>query len=116
MPLPADATLETVWNKLTHPRQYVAGVRQKMVLCQRQEGNSYVRIGITGSGQKPCYRIFARGNDGHETIVGSYWDTHEPLSREDAVNSNWSDAALSLEQLDALLRERTGYRGPAPRV
>ena len=52
--IPADSTVASVWGKLKNPRQYVAGVRQKMMTCAKQHGNARgkgVKIGCeTGPG------------------------------------------------------------------
>ncbi|MCC6918169.1 MAG: hypothetical protein IT548_03140 [Alphaproteobacteria bacterium] len=108
MTLPSDATIATVWPTLTHQRDYVANTRHKAGQCAKMHGNAYVRIGVTGSGQKPCYRIFYLTPDGAEKIFGSYWDNHSPLDNERAINTNWSTAAMSFAQLDALMLEKHG--------
>jgi hypothetical protein len=109
--IPADSTVATVWPHLAHPRQYVAGIRHKMMTCAKSHGNAFVRIGITGTGQMPCYRIFHQaGEQRAETIYGSYWDTHDPLEKEDAVNANWSTASMSFEEIDALLKEKINWK------
>jgi len=101
-----DSTIATVWPHLTHQRDYVAGARHKAHLCNEQHGNAFVKIGVTGSGQKPCYRVFYKTADGVEEIFGSYWDTHEPLDNEHAINTNWSTAAMTYEEVDALMVEK----------
>ncbi len=109
--IPAESTIVTVWPHLAHPRQYVAGVRQKMMTGAKSYGNAFVCIGITGTGQKPCYRIFYRaGEQRVETIYGSYWDTHAPLEKEDAVNENWSTASMTAEEIDAFLKEKINWK------
>jgi hypothetical protein len=106
--IPKDSTLASVWPHLTEPRIYVAGARHKMELCRREYGNAHVRIGIRGSGQKQCYRIFHRSEAASETVYGSYWDNHQPLEIEDAVTANWSRASMDFDEVDAFLRERIG--------
>jgi hypothetical protein len=67
-----DSTIATVWPHLTHQRKYVAGVRQKLMTCHQMNGSAFVRIGIMGTGQQPCYRIFYRTNDVPVNIYGSF--------------------------------------------
>jgi hypothetical protein len=108
----ASSTVATVWNHLANARSYVAGIRQKMLTCAKQHGNSHVSIGVRGSGQKPCYRIFYKTPAGTEAIYGSYWDNHDPLEIGDAVTNNWSTASMDFEQLDALLKEKINWKKP----
>lgn len=102
--IPSDSTIATVWPKLARPHEYVHGVWHKADLCKQKYGNAYVRIGVTGSGIKPCYRIFFRKTDGvTEEIYGSYWDNHQPLENGKAISHNWSTEAMSLEELEAFM-------------
>jgi hypothetical protein len=101
-----DSTLATVWPHLTHQRDYVAGVRHKAKQCNDEHGNAFVKIGVTGSGQKPCYRIFYKTDEGGDEIFGSYWDMHAPLDNERALNTNWSTAAMSFDEVHALMLEK----------
>ncbi|BBU62090.1 hypothetical protein MSC49_20250 [Methylosinus sp. C49] len=103
--LAPDATIATTWQSLTHPRDYIANVRQKMLTCKNLHGTSHVKIGVTGTGQKPCYRI-TYVDKGGEAIYGSYWDMHDPLDHEHAINSNWSVASMDFTEVDQLMREK----------
>ncbi|WP_244480968.1 hypothetical protein [Methylobacterium sp. Leaf102] len=102
-----DSTIATVWPHLVHQRSYVAGVLNKVRLCNKEHGNAFVKIGVTGSGQKPCYRVFHLEADGSETIFGSYWDMHDTLENEHALNANWSIAAMSYEEVHALMIDKS---------
>ena len=44
--------------------------------------------------------------DGAEKIFGSYWDMHEPLDNERAVNTNWSTAAMTFQEIHTLMLEK----------
>jgi hypothetical protein len=83
-----------------------------MDTCLKAHGSANVRIGVTGSGQKPCYRITYKAGDS-EAIYGSYWDTGNPLDREDALNTNWSTAAMDFAELDAFFKEKINWKGKA---
>lgn len=110
--IPKDSTIASVWDKLKNPREYVATVRHKMMTCAKMHGNAEVRIGVTGRGYQPCYRItFTEGDE--ERIYGSYWDNHQPLEREDAVNQNWSTASMSADEIDAFLKAKVTWKAPA---
>jgi hypothetical protein len=106
----ADATIETVWPHLADPRVYVAGARQKMMTCANQHGNAHVCIGITGTGQKPCYRIIYKTPAGSEIVYGSYWDNHDPLENGDAITNNWSTASMDFNQVDAFLKKKINWK------
>lgn len=105
-------TIATVWPYLTHQRDYVAGARHKAKLCHDKHGNAHVKIGITGSGQKPCYRVLYKNTDGTEGIFGSYWDMHDPLENENAINTNWAEAAMTYDEVHALMVERHSPKPP----
>lgn len=102
----SDSTLAMVWPHLTHQRDYVAGVRHKAKQCYGEHGNAFVKIGVTGSGQKPCYRVFYKTKEGTEEIFGSYWDMHAPLDNERALNTSWSTSATSFDEVHALMLEK----------
>jgi hypothetical protein len=109
--LAKDETIRTVWPYLTHQKPYVSGVLQKMRQCNFAHGNSSVRIGVTGTGQKPYYRINYVDPDGHEMIFGSFYDNHEPLEDGFVVTLNWSTASMSLQELLDFYAEAIGYQG-----
>jgi hypothetical protein len=113
--IPQDSTIATVWTRLTYQRRYVAGVLVAMRKCLSSHGNASVRIGITGSGQKPYYRIFATSDDGVEEIFGSYYDNHEPLENAFAQTYNWSRASMTFKELEDFFAAQTGYAGTRPR-
>jgi hypothetical protein len=111
--LPPDSTIATVWPFLTYQRPYVAAVRHKMKVCAEQHGSAHVLIGITGTGQKPCYRITYKTADGEEAIYGSWWDNGDPLQKEDALNTNWSTASMDFAQLDSFFKEKINWKAKA---
>jgi hypothetical protein len=109
--VPEDSTVASVWAKLKEPRQYIAGVRQKLMTCVSQHGNAEVKIGVTGRGYQPCYRItYKVGNVEH--IYGSYWDNHQPLGRQDAVGQNWASTSMAAYEVDSFLKEKIGWKAP----
>ncbi len=109
--IPANSTVASVWAKLKNPREYVAGVRHKMMNCAKHHGNAEVNIGVTGRGYQPCYRITYKVGDA-EHIYGSYWDNHQPLEREDALNQNWATASMTADEVDIFLKEKINWRAP----
>lgn len=84
-----------------------------MMTCAKEHEDVRVNIGVTGTGQKPCYRIFHRAKDtGADTIYGSYWDNHELLDEEFAVNTNWSSASMTAQEVDAFLKQKLNWNKP----
>jgi hypothetical protein len=107
MSLPPDATLAEVWSLLANARAYAEGVYRQMALCQAAHGDARVRIAVSGTGQKPCYRVFYPAAVGGRDIVhGSYWDNHRPLDDAFARNEAWSTAAMTLAAVKALLDDK----------
>ena len=105
--LQKDDTIIEAWPHLINQRLYVAGAYQKMRMCFKQHGNAEVRIGVLGTGQKPCYRItYKHLPKGDEVIFGSFWDTHDPLENEHAETNNWSTRTMSFTQVEAFLTEK----------
>lgn len=55
--LPNDALISDIVSKLENPIEYVRGVFENMHKFKKEYGSAYVRIGITGEGKIPNYRI-----------------------------------------------------------
>ncbi|MDA8870287.1 hypothetical protein N9H93_02720 [Rhizobiaceae bacterium] len=108
-----DPTLATIWSTLWEARIFVAQVRHTMGKCVTAHGSASVRIGVTGKGLAPCYRI-SWSDEGIERIANSYWYDHTPFGRQDVEGPNWSTATMNYAEVDALLREKTGI--PKPKV
>lgn len=104
--LPPDSTIDSIWSHLTRQRDYVAGVLHKAKSCRDKHGNAFVKIGVTGTGQKPCYRVLFENADGSNEIFGSYWDMHQPLDNEHAKSENWSTVAMTYEEIYTLMNEK----------
>ena len=100
------ATIATAWPSLSNQRDYIANVRHKMLTCKNKHGSAMVKIGVTGTGQKPCYRIWYYDSLGQEAVYGSYWDMHDPLVNEYAINNNWSTTSMDFEAVDQLMRAK----------
>ena len=98
--IPADSTIATVWPLLTPQSKYVRGVLADMRRCRDKLGSALVRIGVTGTGQKPYYRIFSISEDGDQQVFGSFYDNREPLENGFAETSNWSVSAMTLSELE----------------
>lgn len=110
-PLLPNATVITVWPHLAHQKSYVSGALQKMRQCNSVHGNSLIRIGILGSGQKPYYRITFLSPSGQEEIFGSFYDNHDPLENGFAKTGNWSSVAIGFDELLNFYADAIGFKG-----
>jgi hypothetical protein len=55
--LTQDSIITDVLATLASPESYVRGMLENMYACKREHGNAAARIGITGGGVAPNYRI-----------------------------------------------------------
>jgi hypothetical protein len=113
--IPDDFTIETVWSGLTHQRPYVSGVLHKMRVCQKAHGNAHVRIGVTGTGQKPYYRVFSIDKEANENIFGSFYDNHDPLENAFVLTANWSSRAMAFKDVEDFFAGKIGFDGVRPK-
>lgn len=111
--LPPDATIATVWPHLTHQRDYVRGVLQAMRRCNAKHLNSSVRIGVTGTGQKPYYRISYAPQDGggELEIFDSFYDNHDPFESGFAATNNWSSRSMTFTEVQDFFADAIGWKG-----
>ncbi len=112
--IPSDSSIETVWPHLVEARAYVAGVLHKLRVCARLHGNAHVKIGITGTGQYPAFRIFYVDGGGKEMHEGAFYDSGAPMHDADPDSPNWSTISMSYQEVDAFLRGKSGFKGNAP--
>jgi hypothetical protein len=52
-----NATIEEIIDYLDNPVEYVRGVFGNMHKCKKDHGTAFVKIGTTGSGIAPHYRV-----------------------------------------------------------
>jgi hypothetical protein len=89
---------------LKKPEDYVCGVLEKLYAFRREHENVGVRIGISGRGTMPYYRIVHGAQDRDEHILGTFSENHKPLAAAilDAVNGYWSTKVMTFEEVQAL--------------
>jgi hypothetical protein len=109
--IPADSTIETVWPHLTNQKPYVSGALHKLRQCNGMHGNASVRIGVTGTGQRPYYRITYTLSDGDEQIFGSFYDNHDPLGNGFVETSNWSSRSMLFDEVLHFYADAIGHSG-----
>jgi hypothetical protein len=66
----ADATIRDVVGRLNKPAEYLRRVLEHMYECKREFETAFVRIGVTGNGRAPNYRIeYSKDSSGHWTYA-----------------------------------------------
>jgi hypothetical protein len=104
--VPPGSTIADIICTLAHPEEYVRGVLGHLYECRRDYPTAYVRIGITGHGIVPHYRIEYPGYAGAPpgTFGAFRGDNHKRLVDEDLLrDEHWSTKMMSLEEVATLL-------------
>ena len=130
-----EATVADVAGKLNKLTEYIRRVVEHMWECKRQCGMAFVRIGVTGAGRAPNYRIEYRGKE-HLWVFGVHnglshrkdeslgdgvvdIDNDKLQASEDTSSSpdryirreHWSTREMPLEEVAVLLGKlRVGRR------
>jgi hypothetical protein len=72
-PIATDATVEDIVGRLNAATEYVRRLSEHMWECRREFGMASVRIGVTGAGRAPNYRIeYIKDGDQLPSIFGVY--------------------------------------------
>ena len=97
-----DATIENVLPTLQKPEEYVRVILENLYKCEREHQTCSVRIGITGEGKAPYYRIDYLDQDGSLGLFGSFSgkvagqgiETHE---------ETWSNKSMTKSEVAEVL-------------
>ena len=108
-----DATIADITTKLDNPTEYVRGVFGNMVDCNKEHGTALVRIGTTGRGIVPHYRVepeFTLESFGDEDLwtthfVAFHGRNHKRLDWGfgELRGEHWSGGKMSYEEVQNLL-------------
>jgi hypothetical protein len=111
--IPENATIEDVLPTLKSPEGYVRGVFGHLHECKAKHGNAFVRIGTSGRGLIPYYRVVCKHEgDENETVFNAFYgDNHNSFKTVEASNGTWSSAAMSYEEVQNLLGKIRGWKG-----
>jgi hypothetical protein len=133
-PLARDATIADVLTTLKNPKQYLRGVLENLHACksQKQMGQKsevVTRIGITGEGIAPYYRIdysaelsgkglggrtmratFGAFDGRTHKIIAAFAETSNHREESILVDEHWSTRSMSLEDVQNLLGQIRGFR------
>jgi hypothetical protein len=106
--LPPDATIPGILDQLIDRVSYVRGVLGNMGPYRLREGSAVVRIGITGEGKAPNYRLECQpGEDGARDTAKdqAFNGSGHKVFRDDSVlrEEHWSKQASSFEDIQGLM-------------
>src|SRR5437879_5011039 len=90
------ATIADVAGHLTKPTEYVRQVLAKMLDCRRDYAEPSVRIGVTGKGRSPHYRIEYPSDPFPAIFDAFHGASHKKLVDEDYLrDEHWSRRSMS---------------------
>ena len=114
--LPKDATLHDVLPSLDKPESFVRQVVGVLHEATKGHGNIVMRLGVTGTGQAPNYRIEHAA--GGAPIMAFDGANHKPWPDGENFSSasNWSEAVMTKDEVANLLGAIRGYRPPTQRA
>ena len=106
--LPRDSTLRTIVDSLSDPDRFVSKAFGVMHVEAKKHGNVMLRLGITGTGQLPNYRIEDAAGNPIEAFDGN---THNrwPDGSVFTASETWSRQAISKAEVETLLGELRGF-------
>ena len=100
--IPADAVLDDVLPTLNDPQEYVRVVLDNLYKCEREHDTCTVRIGITGEGKAPYYRIDYKSSDGSTGLFGSFAGKIAGQGIE-THDETWSSRSMTKEEVATVL-------------
>jgi hypothetical protein len=120
-----DATIVDIVTSLKNPAGYVRGVLANMADYRKEQGTAVVRIGTTGQGVVPHYRIQREHSTVGELVgfddeagyfMAFHGSNHERLEWGSAQlrGEHWSTRALTFEEVQALLGKLRGFTERTP--
>lgn len=101
--IPRNATIADVLPTLADQEDYVRRVLSTLSGMRREHGDVVVRIGVTGKGFLPNYRV---DHAGELSVPISAFDgaTHKPFSEVASIDTdNWSTGSMTLDDVRGLL-------------
>ncbi len=102
--LPPDATLRTIAGRLADAEGFVSQAYAVINRAWKDHGDVVMRLGITGTGKAPNYRIETAS---FVPILPVDGNNHKPWQDDSDFTSpqNWSSNAMSKAEVGDLLRE-----------
>lgn len=124
--LNGNETIRDVVSSLAKPEPYVRGVLGNMSDFRRRGIDPIVKIGTTGQGIYPHYRIEPANGDGSdigaeitaflETMIAFGGRNHKPMewTAFDVRGEHWSEESMTYDEVQTLLGSLRGYKGKRP--
>ena len=111
-PRPPDATLRDVLASLDRPESFVRQALGVMLEVAKEHGPVVMRLGITGRGRAPNYRL--ENAETRDPIIALDGANHRPWPDGASFSAapNWSTEVMSKDEVANLLGEVRGYSPP----
>jgi hypothetical protein len=103
-----EATIASIQHLLADQEKFVRTVLGSMAKCRREHGNAFVRIGITGEGKVPYYKLIWDDGVGVEQLYGSFGGSVMDEKYKVHVDT-WSTTRMSYKEVETLLGSIRGY-------
>ncbi len=102
-----DATVATVAPIMKNSDSYVANIRHLMVQAEKSRGPVAVRVGVTGQGLHPSFRL--------ETLDGVFIESYDgvtfrPFGDLKTHGESWSINRSNLQEITELLTKMRNYK------
>ena len=109
--LSEDATFDDLRVSPNQAERFLRNVLEVMRTAQKTQSEVRARMGTTGTGQAPNYRLEDTSGWPFLAIDGA---NHQPWPEGESFEGaeNWSSVTASYEDVEKMLRSMTGYKGP----
>jgi hypothetical protein len=121
--IPNDVVISDILHTLDRPEQYVRRVFGNMVEYRKEHGTAVVRIGRTGRGIAPHYRVQVEhsaigevaghfNDDPSEYFMAFHGRSHQQLEwgARELRTEHWSSRAMIYDDVQALLGKLRGFK------
>ena len=124
--LPRNTKISDIIDSVDDAEAYVRGVLENMYKCRREHGSALVKVGTTGRGISPHYRVAPAGDqsgdvsiEGFEKFLDTNYVAYDGRSHEklpwgplELKEAHWSEADMAFHEVEALLGQlrKPGYR------
>jgi hypothetical protein len=94
-----DTSIADIAPTLKDGAMFTARVRQRMIQEQKLHGPVVARVGVTGKGVAPNFRIDTVSGQPIKSYDGQ---SYEPFSELNTHDKNWSTASMTLQEVSDL--------------
>jgi hypothetical protein len=106
-----DASIADIAPTLKDGAVFAAQVLHRMTQERKSHGPVVARIGITGKGVIPNFRIDTVSGEPIKSYDGQ---SYEPFSEINTYDKNWSTASMTFEEVRELVAKMRGIKLKAP--